>query len=236
LETAYGIYVSGFEILNEGRNVEELGLYAHQILTQVRSKWYPRIPDLQKSIGRERGTTSIELEISKDGSVRKMRTVVSAGDVSLDSAASEAISSSAPFALVPEAYHQKTLKLRMQFGYDQPASATAPFCDGPNRGAHPTPYALHKVGDGVTPPRATYAPDPEYSEQARKGKYMSAVSIAGTVDPQGTFTDLCVSQGAGAGLDEKAMEAIKTWKFEPATLRGQPVATRINVEVTFRLY
>jgi len=65
---------------------------------------------------------------------------------------------------------------------------------------------------------------------------MSVVQIAGTVDPQGAFTDLCVSQAAGEGLDEKAMEAVSTWKFEPATLRGEPVAVRVNVEVSFRLY
>jgi periplasmic protein TonB len=38
------------------------------------------------------------------------------------------------------------------------------------------------------------------------------------------------------GLDEKAMEAVGRWRFKPATLNGQPVATRIMVEVDFHLY
>jgi TonB family protein len=235
-EAEHGIYVSGFEILNQGKDPDALGFYPNQVLVGVRSKWYPQIPELQKSTGRKQGITVIEIEIGRDGSLGRMTKVGSAGDDSLDAAASQAISSSAPFAPLPGTYHEKALKIRMHFGYDQPASAKAPFCDGPNWGAHPAAYALHHIGNGVTPPKATYSPDPEYSEQARREKYMSVVRIAGTVDPQGAFTDLCLAQAAGGELDEKAMEAVKTWKFEPATLEGEPVAVRVNVEVSFRLY
>lgn len=231
-----GIYVSGFEILNGGKNPNDLGQYPDQILAKVRSKWYPQILDLQKSIGRKRGITVIDFEISNDGSLGKVTTVEPAGDASLDAAASLAVLWSAPFARLPDAYHEKALKIRMHFGYDQPASTEALFCDGPNWGAHPAAYVLHYVGNGVTPPKATYSPDPEYSEKARRDKYMSIVRIAGTVDLQGAFTDLCVAQAAGEGLDEKAMEAVTTWKFQPATLQGEPVAVRLNVEVSFRLY
>lgn len=232
----HGIYVSGFEILNQVKDPDALGFYPNEVLVGVRSKWYPQIRELQKSTGRKQGITVIEIEIGRDGLLGRMTRVGSAGDDSLDAAASQAISSSAPFAPLPGAYHEKALKMRMHFGYDQPASAKAPFCDGPNWGAHPAAYALHHVGNGVTPPKATYSPDPEYSEQARREKYMSVVRIAGTVDPQGAFTDLCLAQAAGAELDEKAMEAVRTWKFEPATLGEEPVAVRVNVEVTFRLY
>jgi protein TonB len=38
------------------------------------------------------------------------------------------------------------------------------------------------------------------------------------------------------GLDEKALEAVKNWRFEPALKDNKPVAVQINVEVTFRLY
>jgi TonB family protein len=231
-----GRYVSGFAVLNHGKDIDALDFYTIGILERIRSKWYPQIPALQKSMGRKRGTTLIEFEIGRDGSLRNMKTVESAADASLDSAASEAISSSVPFAQLPQAYHEKALHLRMHFGYDQPGSTEAPFCNGPNWGAHTAAYSLHQLGEGATPPKTTYDHEPEYSEQARRDKYSSVVHIAGTVDPQGTFTDLCVSESAGEGLDEKAMEAVRTWKFEPATLQGEPVAARINVEVTFRLY
>lgn len=232
----HGIYVSGFEVLNGDRNGKDLGGYPDQVLATVRGKWYPQIPELQKSIGRKRGMTVIDFEISRDGSAGKIRTVESAGDASLDAPASLAILSSTLFARLPEAYHEKTLNLRVYFGYDQPPIPSAPFCNGPNWGARPAAYVLHQFKEGVTPPKATYDPEPEYSEQARRDKYVSVVWISGTVDPQGAFTDLCLSQAAGEGLDEKAMEAVKTWKFEPATLRGEPVAVRINVEVDFHLY
>jgi len=232
----HGIYVSGFEILNGGRTPNDLGQYPDQILGQVRSKWYPQILELQKSIGRKQGITVIDFEIKHAGSLGKVTTVESAGDISLDAAASQAILWSAPVVRLPEAYHEKALKIRMHFGYDQPATAEAPFCNGPNWGAHPAQYVLHYVGNGVTPPKATYSPDPDYSEKARRDKYMSIVRIAGTVDLQGAFTDLCVAQAAGEGLDEKALEAVTTWKFQPATLQGEPVAVRLNVEVSFRLY
>ena len=231
-----GICTSGFDIFNGGRNPDDLGHYPDQILAKVRSKWYPQIPELQKSIGRKPSITVIDFEIKHDGSLGKVTTVESAGNASLDAAASLAILWSAPFVRPPEAYHEKALKIRMHLGYDQPAIGEAPSCDGPNWGAHPAAYVLHYVGNGVTPPKATYSPDPEYAEKARSDKYMSIVRIAGTVDLQGAFTDLCVAQAAGEGLDEKALEAVAAWKFEPATLQGEPVAVRLNVEVSFRLY
>jgi TonB family protein len=40
----------------------------------------------------------------------------------------------------------------------------------------------------------------------------------------------------GMGLDQKALDAVKQWKFEPAMKDGKPVAVQINVEVNFRLY
>jgi TonB family protein len=92
------------------------------------------------------------------------------------------------------------------------------------------------VGNGVEPPHPTHSPDPEFSEEARKAKYQSVVVLGGTVNPQGTFTDLCVLRGAGAGLDEKSIDTVRTWKFEPATLQGQPVAVYISVAVSFHLY
>lgn len=236
-EAGHRTYVSGFEILNGEKDGKDLGYYPSQILGKVRGKWYPKIPELQSLIGKKQGTTVIEFEINQDGSPGRMTTVESAGDPSLDAAAWQAMSSAAPFPRLPDAYQEKALTIRMHFGYDQPASPQAPFCDGPNWGAHPTgDSVLHQVGHGVTAPKAIYSPNPEYSEQARKAKYISAAWIAGTVDSQGAFTDLCLAQAAGSGLDEKAMEAVRTWKFEPATLQGQPVAVRIVVEVDFRLY
>jgi TonB family protein len=56
------------------------------------------------------------------------------------------------------------------------------------------------------------------------------------VGPDGRPRDVRVSRSLGLGLDEKAMDAVRSWKFEPARKDGQPVAVQINVEVNFRLY
>jgi TonB family protein len=45
-----------------------------------------------------------------------------------------------------------------------------------------------------------------------------------------------VARSLGMGLDQKAIEAVRQWKFEPAMKDGRPVAVQINVEVNFRLY
>jgi len=81
-----------------------------------------------------------------------------------------------------------------------------------------------------------YAPDPEYSEEARKSKYQGVVVLWLIVGPDGRPRDMKVLRALGMGLDQKAIEAVRQWKFEPAMKDGKPVAVQINVEVNFRLY
>ncbi|MBZ5646731.1 MAG: energy transducer TonB [Acidobacteriia bacterium] len=95
---------------------------------------------------------------------------------------------------------------------------------------------VFRVGGGVSAPRAIATPDPEYSEEARKAKYQGVVLLWLVVGPDGRPHDIRVSRSLGMGLDQKAVEAVKQWKFEPAMKDGRPVAVQINVEVNFRLY
>lgn len=95
---------------------------------------------------------------------------------------------------------------------------------------------LYRVGGGVSAPRTLYSPDPEYSEEARKAKYQGTVVLWLIVGPDGRPRDIHIARSVGMGLDEKALEAVRTWRFEPARKDGQPVAVQINVEVIFRLY
>lgn len=94
----------------------------------------------------------------------------------------------------------------------------------------------YRVGGGVSAPRALYAPDPEYSEEARKAKWQGTVVLWVIVGPDGKPRDIKIQRSLGMGLDEKAIEAVRQWKFDPAKKDGQPVAVQINVEVNFRLY
>jgi len=92
------------------------------------------------------------------------------------------------------------------------------------------------VGSGVSAPRVVYQPDPDYSEEARKAKHHGTCVLWLVVGSDGRPRDIRVARSLGLGLDEKAIEAVKTWKFEPAMKDGKAVAVQINVEVSFRLY
>jgi periplasmic protein TonB len=106
---------------------------------------------------------------------------------------------------------------------------------GPGSGAG-TGDGIFRVGGGVSPPRPTFAPDPEYSEEARKAKYQGTVVLFLVVGPDGRPRDIKLARSLGMGLDEKAIEAVRQWRFEPAKKDGRAVAVGINVEVNFNLY
>jgi TonB family protein len=95
---------------------------------------------------------------------------------------------------------------------------------------------VYSVGGGVSPPIPIYKPEPPYSEEARKAKYQGVVVLSIVVDAQGGVDDVRVVKPLGLGLDEKAEETVKTWKFKPALRNGLPVPVRVLVEVTFRLF
>jgi TonB family protein len=95
---------------------------------------------------------------------------------------------------------------------------------------------VFRVGGGVSAPRALNTPDPEYSEEARKAKYQGTVVLWLVVDQNGRPQQVKVARSLGMGLDQKAIEAVRKWTFEPAQKDGKPVAVQINVEVNFRLY
>ena len=103
-------------------------------------------------------------------------------------------------------------------------------------GSRRTAAAAVRVGGGVTAPKAIFAPDPAYDKEARKAKYQGTSVLSLIVGIDGLPRDIKVVRGIGKGLDEKAIEAVSKWKFEPAKKDGKPVAVFINVEVNFRLY
>jgi periplasmic protein TonB len=94
----------------------------------------------------------------------------------------------------------------------------------------------YRPGKGVTPPRVIYQTDPEFSEEARKAKYQGTCVLGLVVDANGHPTQIRVLSALGMGLDEKAIESVKNWKFEPGKKDGHDVAVEIAVEVDFHLY
>ncbi|MHB8217952.1 MAG: energy transducer TonB [Candidatus Sulfotelmatobacter sp.] len=95
---------------------------------------------------------------------------------------------------------------------------------------------VFKVGGGISAPQAISTPDPEYTEEARNAKTQGTCILWMIVDDQGHPRDIRVVRGLGMGLDAKAIEAVRQWKFQPALKDGRPVNVQISVEVGFRLY
>jgi len=95
---------------------------------------------------------------------------------------------------------------------------------------------VYSVGGGVSEPVPIYKPEPAYSEEARKAKYQGTVVLMIIIDAGGNVTDCRVVKPLGLGLDEKAVETVRTWKFKPALRNGTPVPVRVDVEVSFRLF
>jgi TonB family protein len=95
---------------------------------------------------------------------------------------------------------------------------------------------VFKVGGGIVPPQVLSAPDPPYSEVARQAKVQGTTLLQVVLNDRGEPTTIRIARPIGAGLDDRAVEAVKAWRFKPATRNGNPVAVQIDVEVNFRLY
>lgn len=95
---------------------------------------------------------------------------------------------------------------------------------------------IFHVGGGVSAPRVIYQVDPEFSEEARKAKYQGTCTLYLVVDTNGRPRNIRVGSSLGMGLDEKAIEAVKQWRFEPSQKDGHAVPVEIAVEVEFHLY
>jgi protein TonB len=83
---------------------------------------------------------------------------------------------------------------------------------------------MYRSGGVVIAAVLVYRTDPEYTEQARIAKYQGTVLLSVDIDPAGTPTNIKVQRGLGLGLNEKAVEAVKQWKFRPVkrTVRLYP--------------
>ncbi len=91
------------------------------------------------------------------------------------------------------------------------------------------------VGGDVQKPEKISAPQPQYTEIARKARITGVVIVEAIIDKGGSVTNVKVLKGLPMGLDQAAVDAIKKWKFEPATLNGKPVAVIYNLTVNFQL-
>ena len=161
-------------------------------------------------------------------------------------------------SLPPEGSNWPTAKV-LDLGTWQPGSefkfAVAPPRVVPARGPEDPPFLTHspiesppssdqsvggigvvtRVGGVVSAPQLVFRVEPEYTEAARKAKYQGTVVLIAVIDEDGKVRDLKVARALGLGLEEKAIEAVRQWKFRPGMKDGKPVSVTGPIEVTFRL-
>jgi TonB family protein len=107
---------------------------------------------------------------------------------------------------------------------------------GPGYGGN-TGGGVYQVGGRISAPTVIHSVEAEFSDEARRAKYQGVCTISLIVDAQGNPQDIRVAQALGMGLDEKAIEAIRQYKFRPAMKDGKTaVPVMITIEVDFRLY
>ena len=129
-----------------------------------------------------------------------------------------------------------------------PATGDTPGAEQPRRpggirwgrtwpvpGSEDDESSIRRSGGGVTSPRLLRKVEPDYSEKARRAKLQGTVMLAMEVWEDGKPHNIRVLRSLGMGLDEKAVEAVKQWAFEPGKKDGQPVRVAVQVQVSFRL-
>ena len=92
------------------------------------------------------------------------------------------------------------------------------------------------VGGSVRPPSIIHSVDPKYTEEARQAKISGNVQVYLWVDKNGNPSHVKVVRGIGHGLDEKAVESVRQYKFKPATKDGEPVTVDLYIDVNFQIF
>ena len=96
--------------------------------------------------------------------------------------------------------------------------------------------SVAKVGGDIKAPKLLKGDDPNYIEIAKIARFQGTTVLWIIVSPQGRPSNIRIVRAIGLGLDDMAAATVTTWRFQPATQNGVPVAVQINVEVNFRLY
>src|ERR1700729_4223080 len=92
---------------------------------------------------------------------------------------------------------------------------------------------VYKVGGDVSAPLVIHSVEPEYKDAARNGKVSGNVLVSLLVDAHGNPSHVHVVQGLHMGLDERALEAVRQYKFKPGMRDGKPVRVELTIVVNF---
>lgn len=189
------------------------------------------------------GDVLLDATISKDGKVTSIG--IDAGDLVLADAAVDAVRE---WKFEPYTKTGNSVEvwqtLEFHFAPDQTSAALTTPLPPPLLATSPIHIPRLKpthsvetvVGGEVTPPKATWAPDPEYTKTAKDAKREGFCVLSLIVGADGKPHDIHVVRAIGFGLDAKAVATVSGWRFEPGTKNGVPVDTFATIEVNFHLY
>ena len=209
------------------------------VLPLIRANWYRLVSRSSEKVA---GDASVEFDVLKDGTVTSVKLIDGSGHAALGDLAINAVKNSAPLPPVPADFSGSSFAVRSHFFYQPDPSnvatsrgrVTAANGDTPSSARYCTPNELSKGAvDCMVPPKPTYQTEPQFSPEARQQKKEGVVIVRIVLAHDGTVQSACVDRALGYGLDEEAVNSIRSWKFTPATFNGQPVATALLIEVDF---
>lgn len=233
--------VGDIEVLNGPVTFHIRNYISFGILANIRVNWQRSLDEKGITPTSDQKAFAVEFTVLKDGTLESRKLAESSGDPELDRTGLDAIGKSAPFTAIPQ-FSDESLKLRCHF-YLNPGRRIRAV-SRPAEGGGWTASADHTpaAGEGTlrgngggTKPSVIYAPNPPFTDQARKAKVQGTILLAVTVSATGDVADVKVVKGLGSGLDESAIATVRTWKFKPGTEDGTPVEREVNVEVSFNL-
>jgi TonB family protein len=236
--------VGDVEVLNGPVSFHTRNYLGFGVLANIRANWQRGLSEKGLIPASGQKVFAVEFTILKDGTLDSRKLVASSGDSELDGTGLDAIAKSAPFMALPAEFSGESLKLRCHFYLNAGRRIPSVSRAGREAGSTDTADNMPAAGEGTgvihgnggpTKPRPIYSPIPEFSDQARKGHVQGTVVLKVTVDANGDVADVKVTKSLGSGLDEKAVDAVRTWKFKPGTEDGTPVRSEIDVEVSFHL-
>jgi len=98
-----------------------------------------------------------------------------------------------------------------------------------------SPHSNNATASGEVEARGIYTPQPDYTEEAREARREGVCTLSLIVGLDGRTSNIVVVKKLGLGLDEKAVEAVRQWKFEPGRRYGRPVLTHLTLSIQFKL-
>jgi TonB family protein len=235
------------EILSDAKGVDLIP-YITKVAHAARQNWRTLTTDSSRYGVTEPTQVGVEFTIQKDGTVTGVKLSKASGHAALDQAAQDAIVNSSPLPALPENFPDSHLDLRIRFHRrsihevegscgglqnlpaDSAKNGSTPDCSQDGKDG------VYHMGRGVSPPRKIYGLDPDFTSKARRAKVEGTVTLSVIITAEGTPRDITVAKSLDPGLDQKAIDAVSKWKFEPGRKDGQPVAVQVYVQVDFKLY